>query len=95
MSAEYISAWATVGTLVVVVASVLAPFVQLRHMGVLNGLTALNEFREEFTVRYRHDDLMAESKRRVPHRALCRESRNAWAFRFLTIGCRKEKRAGA
>ena len=48
MTAEMVSAWASVGTLLVVLASVLAAFVQLRHMGVLNGLTALNEFREEY-----------------------------------------------
>ncbi len=48
MSAEYVSAWASVGTLVVILATALAAFVQLRHMGVLNGLTVLNEFRQEY-----------------------------------------------
>ena len=48
MTAEYVSAWASVGTLVVILATALAAFVQLRHMGVLNGLTVLNEFRQEY-----------------------------------------------
>ena len=48
MSAEEISAWASVGTLVVILVSALAAFVQLRHMSVLNGLTVLNEFSKEY-----------------------------------------------
>ncbi len=48
MSAEMVSAWASVGTLVVVIATATAAFIQLRHMGVLNGLTVLNEFRQEY-----------------------------------------------
>lgn len=48
MSAAEISAWASVGTLVVILVSALAAFVQLRHMSVLNGLTVLNEFSKEY-----------------------------------------------
>jgi hypothetical protein len=48
VSAEEISAWASVGTLVVILVSALAAFVQLRHMSVLNGLTVLNEFSKEY-----------------------------------------------
>ncbi len=48
MSAEEISAWASVGTFVVILVSALAAFVQLRHMSVLNGLTVLNEFSKEY-----------------------------------------------
>ncbi len=48
MAAEEISAWASVGTLVVILVSAVAAFVQLRHMSVLNGLTVLNEFSKEY-----------------------------------------------
>lgn len=48
MSAELLGAWASIGTLVVVIATAIAAFVQLRHLGRQNGLAALNEFRQEF-----------------------------------------------
>lgn len=48
MVAEQISAWASVGTLVVITVTALAAFVQLRHMSVLNGLTVLSDFSKEY-----------------------------------------------
>ena len=46
MSAEWVSAAATVGTFLVVLASAVGVFVQLRHMRGSNQITALTECRE-------------------------------------------------
>lgn len=46
MSAEWVSAAATVGTFMVVLASAVGVFVQLRHMRGSNQITALTECRE-------------------------------------------------
>lgn len=48
MTADYISAFASVGTLVVILATAVAAFVQLRHMRVTNGVMVLAAFREEY-----------------------------------------------
>jgi hypothetical protein len=46
MSAEYLTAIASLGTFVVIAATALAAFVQLRHMRGANSITALTECRE-------------------------------------------------
>ena len=46
MSAEWVTAYATVGTLLVILASGLAALVQLRHLRSSNQIAALTEFRE-------------------------------------------------
>lgn len=46
MSAEWVTAYATVGTLLVILASALAALVQLRHLRSSNQIAALTEFRE-------------------------------------------------
>jgi hypothetical protein len=48
VSADYISAFASVGTLLVIVATAVAAFIQLRHMRVTNGVMVLAAFREEY-----------------------------------------------
>jgi hypothetical protein len=48
MTAEYVTALASVGTLLVIAASALAAFVQLRHLRTNNVLMVLNDFREAY-----------------------------------------------
>lgn len=48
MTAEDIAAYASLGTLVVVVATAIAAFVQLRHLRAANQLSVLNDFRLEY-----------------------------------------------
>ena len=48
MTAEYVTAFASVGTLVVIAATALAAFVQLRHLRTNNVLMVLNDFREAY-----------------------------------------------
>ncbi len=48
VSAEYVSAFASVGTLLVIVATAVAAFIQLRHMRITNGVMVLAAFREEY-----------------------------------------------
>jgi hypothetical protein len=48
MTAEYVTALASVGTLVVIAATALAAFVQLRHLRTSNVLMVLNDFREAY-----------------------------------------------
>ena len=46
--AELLAALASIGTFVVITASAIAAFVQLRHLGGSNELEALNDFRQNF-----------------------------------------------
>jgi len=48
MTAEYVTALASVGTLLVIAATALAAFVQLRHLRTSNVLMVLNDFREAY-----------------------------------------------
>jgi hypothetical protein len=48
LTAEYITALASVGTLLVIAATALAAFVQLRHLRTSNVLMVLNAFREAY-----------------------------------------------
>ena len=48
LTAEYITALASVGTLLVIAATALAAFVQLRHLRTSNVLMVLNHFREAY-----------------------------------------------
>jgi hypothetical protein len=48
MTADYITALASVGTLLVITATALAAFVQLRHLRTNNVLMVLNDFRETY-----------------------------------------------
>jgi hypothetical protein len=48
MSIEVISAFAGVGTLLVIVATAIAAFIQLRHLENTNRLAVLNDFRLEY-----------------------------------------------
>jgi len=48
MTAELITAFASVGTLLVIAATALAAFVQLRHLRTNNVLMVLNDFREAY-----------------------------------------------
>jgi hypothetical protein len=48
MTADYITALASVGTLLVITATALAAFVQLRHLRTNNVLMVLNDFREAY-----------------------------------------------
>ena len=46
MTAEWLTAWATLGTFVVIAASAAAALIQLRHMRSSNQITVLTEIRE-------------------------------------------------
>ena len=48
MTPELLTALASIGTFVVITATAIAAFVQLRHLGASNQLEALNEFRQNF-----------------------------------------------
>jgi hypothetical protein len=48
VTAEFISAFASVGTLVVIVATAVAAFAQLRHMSTTNSVMIIGAFREEY-----------------------------------------------
>ena len=48
MTADEVTALASVGSLVVISATAIAAFVQLRHLGTTNQLMVLNDFREAF-----------------------------------------------
>jgi hypothetical protein len=48
MTPEYITALASAGTLLVIAATALAAFVQLRHLRTSNVLMVLNDFREAY-----------------------------------------------
>lgn len=48
MTAELLTALASIGTFVVITATAIAAFVQLRHLGSSNQLEALNDFRQNF-----------------------------------------------
>ena len=58
MTAEYVTAFASVGTLVVIAATALAAFVQLRHLRTNNVLMVLNDFREA----YERPEMLAASE---------------------------------
>jgi flagellar motor component MotA len=86
MTAEYITALASVGTLLVIAVTALAAFVQLRHMRTSNVLMVLNDFREAFerpemsASRDALPQVLARLQDRESRRELSQEKLPEWAL---------------
>jgi hypothetical protein len=84
MTADYITALASVGTLLVITATALAAFVQLRHMRTNNVLMVLNDFREAYerpemvAARAALPDVLARLKDPESRRQLVEGEANEW-----------------